>query len=325
MIRADVVSFLRALVLGTCFILSPSPETSAGVYPYEEKSVDNLLVQYHPRTRALVETAIKLVQEARGSLNTELGFERDLAVRLIIPGSRGEYESYLTGAAAKWSIAFARRPGPETTEKYGTMVIDPAAISPDANPLVATLRHELLHLFLAHLEMDSGRTIPLWFNEGLAQWVARTPVFRDEGDLRLNALKGTLIPLSALTDYFPDRPSRARLAYLESESIVSYLTRHHGPAAPGRIIAGLRQGLDFPEAIFQVSGLTVRDLEARWQKELSATLPNIILSFTHPGTIFVILAVLAVMLFFIWRARQKRRLAQMAEEDRWMESLEDDE
>ena len=44
-----------------------------------------------------------------------------------------------------------------------------------------------------------------------------------------------------------------------------------------------------------------------------------------PGNIFIMLAILAVIAFFIMRRTRKRRLKEMSEEDEWMQSLDESE
>ena len=51
---------------------------------------------------------------------------------------------------------------------------------------------------------------------------------------------------------------------------------------------------------------------------------DIILTLIQPTTIFVLLAILAVILFFILMRRKKHRLEEMAKEDEWMQSLDDE-
>jgi hypothetical protein len=55
------------------------------------------------------------------------------------------------------------------------------------------------------------------------------------------------------------------------------------------------------------------------------SLLQFILSLLTPGGIFLMLAILGVVAFFIMRYRHKRRLKEMADEDAWMESLDENE
>jgi hypothetical protein len=49
---------------------------------------------------------------------------------------------------------------------------------------------------------------------------------------------------------------------------------------------------------------------------------NFILSLFTPVNIFVILAIMAVIIFFIMRCNRKKQLKKMDEEDAWMQSLD---
>lgn len=286
----------------------------------EIRSVNNITIYYYPETEALVDKALRLVQGGIRDLNIQLGFNQDLIVDLYIPRSRREFEKHLYGGRKKWSIAYAL---PPSTDEVGKIVIDPSSIDLYTNPLLSTLKHELLHLFLGDIERKSGHKVPLWFNEGLAQWVAGTPVFSDRSELRINALRSSLIPLEALRNRFPEAEPQVRLAYQQSESVVEFIAHNFGEKAIREIIRGLEQGKDFESALIDTLGLTTRQLEVRWQGKLKPFWPAVLTVLTSRNTLFIIMAILVIIGFLMLRHRSRRRLKEMAEEDEWMQSLPD--
>lgn len=292
----------------------------------EIKSLGNITVYYYPENEALVDKVFRLIQGCIRDLNTQLGFEHDLVVDLYIPRSRDEFEKYLSGERKKWTSAFAVPAQSVGTIPWcptrDTIMIDPSSIDLYSNPLLSTLKHELLHLFIGDIERKTSRKIPLWFNEGLAQWISGTPVFSDRSELRINALKGTLIPFEALTESFPETESKARLAYQQSESVVEFIVRDFGQEALQEVIRGLKQGKDFESALVNTLGLTPGQLEIRWQAKLKPFWSAIIIIITSRTTLFIIMAMLVLIGFFIIRRRSRRRLEEMEKEDEWMRSLD---
>lgn len=149
-------------------------------------------------------------------------------------------------------------------------------IKGELNPDLAKpklLPHELTHLILA--ERFGERTIPLWLNEGIAQYMETDR--RAECDRLLlehfNDRKGTPIPLRTLVSLpgYPDDRGAIALFYAQSASFTGWLADLLGPAKFAAFIDDLRNGTE-PEPALQVALKAGKDWEApvqaQWMKAM---------------------------------------------------------
>ena len=123
------------------------------------------------------------------------------------------------------------------------------------------LRHEFTHAFLYQLYPNE---LPVWFNEGAAQFYAyKNPTDSFWKDKRLEELRKIMkgaprLNLAKMQDVIAKKnvsPGLIYLAYLESEAFVLYVAKEHGDAWIPSFIAALRQGASFDAAFQQVVGI----------------------------------------------------------------------
>jgi hypothetical protein len=280
---------------------------------YKLKSFRYGMAQYHQRHEDLIEKAIRLVESSLLDLKTELGLTLQGEILLEIPPSRRDFKRYLLDAQKEWTVAFAvvrpQRGG-------GRIVIDPVSAGLGDSPLGATIKHELCHLLLHELTLTSGKVIPKWFNEGLAEWVSGTfALTNGKEKLKTAAIANRLIPLSSLNNSWPLDKQRARLAYLQSVSVVDLIIKECKPRSIRDLIEYLKQGLEFEEALQKTIHLSSSELEAKWQKQFQAGFINLLM-LIFVRNILLIFSLVAIVIFFIIRVRYRRRLKRMEEEEK---------
>jgi hypothetical protein len=141
----------------------------------------------------------------------------------------------------------------------GTVVLIPArANSYPYGSLESLLQHEVTHVLVARAA--GGRSVPRWFNEGLAMVAAREWTMGDRSRLFLELLPGNQVPATRLDELF-DRSSRAGAdrAYALSAAYVRDLVDRYGVDFPGAVLAGLARGETFEEAFRRSTGVTLDD------------------------------------------------------------------
>jgi len=137
----------------------------------------------------------------------------------------------------------------------------PLSVAQSAEERVHVLRHEMAHAFL--VDFSAGR-IPLWMNEGLAQWLegrrptslpdARTAAWLDELPGRRN---------------FMDLSSdQADLAYSYSLAVTGELMLLHGSTTVLRYLDLLAGGSPEPQCFQQAFGRTYHDLSERIRERM---------------------------------------------------------
>lgn len=131
------------------------------------------------------------------------------------------------------------------------------------------IHHELVHAVLNDMFyggsiqslIASGSTLilPLWFNEGIAEysalgWDKNTDMF-----LRDAVLQNYLPPIPYLGGYF---------AYRGGQAVWYYIAVRYGEEKIGEILNRIRGARSIDEGFRSTIGLTVNELSEKWQREL---------------------------------------------------------
>jgi hypothetical protein len=246
-------------------------ETFRGLWdqgPVVVQRTPHFLVLSHPPDATRARTLASIAEDAIGRLDARWDRPWSHRVPMILPSSLEELALILQATFDLQNfVAFVSYGSVRDQDWQATA---PRIYIQDVNLSryprdyqVRTLTHELDHVAVAPL---AGPMIPSWLHEGVADWVAlgeRTDERKPSGsdgrlprDFEFTLGGGTAINLS----------------YAESRSAMSFLAAHSGRAAPGALIQRLGAERASPgseeylvdQALQQVSGLTVTELEKEW-------------------------------------------------------------
>jgi tetratricopeptide (TPR) repeat protein len=136
------------------------------------------------------------------------------------------------------------------------------------------LWHELAHVFA--IQMSSSR-VPRWYTEGLSEYetIIARPEWRRENDVDIWAAleAGTLPSVADLNAGFL-KPSMEEVlvSYHLSSVTIEYIAKTYGFP---KVVDGLRlfgRGMETPEVIHKITGLTVAQFDAAFRKYLATRL-----------------------------------------------------
>ncbi|MBV8201281.1 MAG: hypothetical protein JOZ15_11715 [Acidobacteria bacterium] len=162
-------------------------------------------------------------------------------------------------AVPPWIAGFAV---PETA----TIVIFPARAPsyPDSS-LDDLLRHEVAHVLAARAA--GGRSLPRWFDEGLAMIAGGTWGADDRARFLLELMVEPGVPLAGLDSRFAGSQRQVAGAYAVAGAFVREQVQRHGAGAPGRILAAVAAGAPFPEAFQAGTGVPLDAAETEfWRR-----------------------------------------------------------
>lgn len=164
------------------------------------------------------------------------------------------------------------------------------------------LLHEFAHLAIGRSEsgaLTQRRSLPRWFEEGLAQWAAGSPKPMTEPDLRPAALFGTLMDRPHLEMAFLGGENAAETAYAQARSRVTQMALTAGYDSPKRVLKLiLEDGLDFDTAIRVGAGYPPDLLESEWRAALRSDLSWV------PGVLGQIIFALVIILAVVVGSRK---------------------
>jgi hypothetical protein len=182
----------------------------------------------------------------------------------------------------------------------------------EAPDLAESLRHELAHVALA--EAVGGRSVPRWFNEGLAIHQSGEIPWARRWTLWNASLSKQLVPLRDLDTSFPGDKLAVSVAYAESADFVTFLMRDTDRARFGSLIQRLRAGTEFDRALEDAYGTDVRKLEFQWREELGHRF-GIVPILTGGGFLWALIVALSIVAWVKRRKRAKDKLEQWAREE----------
>ncbi len=131
------------------------------------------------------------------------------------------------------------------------------------------LHHELIHAVM--FDMLYGRSLanllagqrtlqlPLWFNEGLAEWGSEGWDTKADMFIRDAVMSGTLPPLDYLGGYF---------AYKGGQSVFRFLSNRYGREEVGELLANIRSLRKLEPALEKTTGMDLKELDRNWQKAM---------------------------------------------------------
>ncbi len=130
------------------------------------------------------------------------------------------------------------------------------------------IHHELVHAVLNDMfyggsiqSLISARTpfiIPLWMNEGLAEYAALQWDTNSDMFIRDATIRNYLPPIEYLNGYF---------AYRGGQSVWWYIANKYGEQKIGEILNRMKGTRSVEQGFKSTIGLTVKELSERWQKE----------------------------------------------------------
>lgn len=181
----------------------------------------------------------------------------------------------------------------------GIVVLLPARTPayPDAS-LEDLLRHEVAHVLIARA--SGNRPLPRWFHEGTAMVAGLAWGLDDRARLTMTLLADRQMTLAELDHRFAGTGAQVHRAYAISGAFVRDLLEQHGPDAPGRILAGVREGLSFEDAFFRATGESLGDAETSfWQRQ--SFWYRWVPILTSSALLWVL-----VTLLFLWAVKRRR-------------------
>jgi tetratricopeptide (TPR) repeat protein len=129
------------------------------------------------------------------------------------------------------------------------------------------LYHEYAH---AVIQRITGGNIPVWFNEGIAQYQEPDSKITKDDELLLKGTgkNGKLIPFESLDKVSVQEvkdEQLVRLIYVQSKSIVHYMVDRYGFYKVKQVLYGLGESADFKQACGSVLYKSPEEIEKGWR------------------------------------------------------------
>lgn len=136
---------------------------------------------------------------------------------------------------------------------------------------INALAHELGHMAVHQITFSPyGAYLPVWLDEGLAMHAQFSQESYFPVLLKSALDYNALISLRSLCSPFSAISQLAALSYAESYSVVDYLIQEYGRDKILDLLVIFKEGSTYDDALQQVYGFDLNELEARWISWLKA-------------------------------------------------------
>jgi len=175
-----------------------------------------------------------------------------------------------------------------------------------------TVVHELIHLLQG--QFVPLNLTPVWFNEGLALYYAGEFDLREQVVISKALIRNQLIPLIKLEQILKFSQTQADLAYAESASLIEFMENVYGNGTAVAILARMRNGENFEQAVLKLTDCEYDDLMNQWQTYVEKKY-NWIFLLDIQNILWLIIPLIAFLAYWSIRRRNKVTLEQWNDEE----------
>ena len=232
-------------------------------YPESDWKVLNegfIRIQYHAYDSDITDLVLLAIKNNFDRTADMVGYSGPPIANMIISGSEDEYNQFTGNLMPEWSQ------GSTDYEKSRIVLKSPSFTGVRVSEFTRTVIHELTHFLIGAVAPPS--TIPRWFNEGTAMYLAGEESFRSKINISAAIYTKSLISLNEIEYVMTFSSDRANLAYAESRAALVYLIEINEEKSIKLILAELYLNKSFDSAFTEVTGMDLIDFEIEFRSKI---------------------------------------------------------
>ena len=230
-------------------------------YEWDVVSRGPIHIYYHGPVQVRAERLAEAAKESMELMGPITGSEIETPIVVTLYNNNAE----MIGAVSARSATISRELITEGQAFYDHSVV----LVLSGNRDIGTLTHELTHILVGRAAGGSNALVPLWLNEGLAEFGNLDKGLSYVYYLDWAVDTNRLIPFTRLQS-FPGEPNMVIVSYGQSRNFVEYLIEAYGPEKIAETIASIAEGRSGDIAIRNVYGKTVQQLDNEWRAKIGA-------------------------------------------------------
>jgi len=295
------------------FVVTLFGSVKPGLSGQEQHVYGNYVFSYEAQDSLLLQRLISRIEPALKNLSVFFGEHSGGVITIYLTKSDQRYKDQAWHKIPEWSQAVAF-----TRERFIVMRL---ANAQEIKTAPQTLLHELVHMHIAQ-RMPTGR-MPLWLNEGLAQYLSFKNLTLDDKVLLANklALK-QILELSALDSMQNFSATKARLAYVQALSAVNYFAKIYERNTLSLLVANLARHHSINDAFRATIGIDFIDFERHWYEDLKKNYRWLVV-LNIDNLLWVTMGLLAILAIYAVRRRNRKKVAGWSDlEDNQLMSID---
>ncbi|HCI85415.1 MAG TPA: hypothetical protein DHV68_01085 [Dehalococcoidia bacterium] len=229
-------------------------------FEWEEVTLGPVTILYHGPVKTRAERLAEAAVESLEIMGPVTGADIESPITMTLYNNNAE----MIEAVASRSLATSRELITEGQAFDRESVVLVLAGRSD----IGTATHEMTHILVARAANSSG-AVPLWLNEGLAEYGNLDKTVSYERFLEWAEGTDRLIPLKSLRS-FPGDPNLTLVAYGQGRSSVKYMIDEYGEEKMANLLATLGTGVSIDGALNSVYGFGIDELENLWRDSIGA-------------------------------------------------------
>ena len=229
-------------------------------FEWEEVTLGPVTILYHGPVRKRAERLAEAALQSLEIMGPVTGADTESPIVMTLYNNNAE----MIGAVVARSLAASRELITEGQAFDSESVVIVLAGRSD----IGTATHEMTHILVARAARSRG-AVPLWLNEGLAEYGNIDQTTSYQRFLEWAIGTDRLIPLKSLVS-FPGDPNLTLVAYGQGRSVVDYMVSTFGSEKMAELLATLGTGIDIDASLRAVYGFGIDGLENRWREKIKA-------------------------------------------------------
>lgn len=236
-------------------------------FTWQEIKKDTVIIRYYGPVQRRAETVVDAVNATIDRIGKKLFGLADVSpVRLTL------YNNWRDMVTALPPTSRTQR-GELITEGTTFSNFSTILLLADDASVRGLASHEMIHFLLSDAMGGLSQAVPVWMNEGLAEYGNVEPSQVYEQYLTLAITRGTLKPLTSLT-HMPGNSDDVIVVYGQGRSVVEYMieVEPDGAAKLRKTLQAMREGKGVDTALTEAYGFDRFELDQRWRKSIGAPL-----------------------------------------------------
>lgn len=228
--------------------------------PWQTLADENFTVNWLQGDAAFGQNLLNTANAALQQIQSIQPAQPAKAMRIYVYSSPQDLQSALSLSSEPWVAGHA-------SPDLGVMVLSITPTPDSGYEMERQIPHELSHILLYQLTGAAYPNIPTWLNEGLASKAELYPNPDYARALQRAVQNNSLLSFNSLCSGFPRDASGAFLSYAQSASFINFLNERYGTSGLQNLIQQYRDGKSCETAIQAAFGVSLAQLETRWQQE----------------------------------------------------------